>query len=231
MNEKDECSSVVVGQLTEGKPYPSWARVSHRTWSICNPCWNMRRNIGSAEPVESIPSAGRTSAHWNGTVGSLACQSCYPHHYPNRHAKAELKLIQEKRCHNPSLGMVELWHRLCQRSTLNVPKVCFGSCVNFVCSLRRRRKYPSSQNLINRWHSWPKNPGRCEDGSAPSYRLSRAALQYTAIDELTCLRILAAYPEQYTYSSADFFQTNSLSNMFKQTYKKLSVYRLFLLTF
>ena len=30
--------------------------------------------------------------------------------------------------------------------------------------------------------------------------------QYTAIDEFTCLRFLAAYPEQSTYSSADFLK-------------------------
>ena len=43
-------------------------------------------------------------------------------------------------------------------------------------------------------------PHRCI--TDPELRL----FQYTAIDELTRLRVLAAYPEQSTYSSADFLE-------------------------
>ena len=47
-------------------------------------------------------------ARWDGTVGSLACQSRRPHSHPNQHTEAELKLIRDMRRRNPSLGMVEL---------------------------------------------------------------------------------------------------------------------------
>ena len=43
-------------------------------------------------------------------------------------------------------------------------------------------------------------PRRCI--ADPELRL----YQYTAIDEFTRLRFLAAYPEQSTYSSADFLK-------------------------
>ena len=33
--------------------------------------------------------------------------------------------------------------------------------------------------------------------------------QYTVIDEFTRLRFLAAYPEQFTYSSADFLRRHT----------------------
>lgn len=44
-------------------------------------------------------------------------------------------------------------------------------------------------------------PRRCI--ADPELRL----FQYTAIDEFTRLRFLAAYPEQSTYSSADFLKS------------------------
>ena len=51
-------------------------------------------------------------ARWDGSMASLACQSRRPHHHPNQHTEAELKLIRDMRRRNPTLGMVELWHRL-----------------------------------------------------------------------------------------------------------------------
>ena len=43
-------------------------------------------------------------ARWDGTVQSLTCQSRRPHSHPNQHTEAELKLIQDMRRRNPSLG-------------------------------------------------------------------------------------------------------------------------------
>ncbi|MFR3786127.1 MAG: hypothetical protein ACLTWR_02350 [Agathobaculum desmolans] len=51
-------------------------------------------------------------SRWDGRVASLPCQSRHPHNHPNQHTEAELKLIRDLRRRNPSLGMVELWHRL-----------------------------------------------------------------------------------------------------------------------
>ena len=43
-------------------------------------------------------------ARWDGTVQSLACQSRRPHHHPNQHTEAELKLIRDMRREIPALA-------------------------------------------------------------------------------------------------------------------------------
>ena len=62
---------------------------------------------------------------WDGSVASLACQSRRPHSHPNQHTEAELKLIRDMRRRNPTLGMVELWHRLRQRGYTRCPESLF----------------------------------------------------------------------------------------------------------
>ena len=109
-------------------------------------------------------------ARWDGSVASLGCQSRRPHHHPNQHTEAELKLIRDMRRRNPTLGMLEFWHRLRKRGYTRRPESLF----------RVMRKL----------------------GMFPQERL----YQYTAIDEYTRLRYLGAYPEQSTYSSADFLE-------------------------
>ena len=52
---------------------------------------------------------------WDGSAASLAWQSRRPHSHPNQHTEAERKLIRDMRRRNPTLGMIELWHRLRQR--------------------------------------------------------------------------------------------------------------------
>ena len=64
-------------------------------------------------------------ARWDGTAGSLACQSRRPHSHPNQHTEAELKLIRDLRRRNPDLGMVELWHRLRLRGYTRRPESLF----------------------------------------------------------------------------------------------------------
>ena len=62
---------------------------------------------------------------WDGSVASLACQSRRPHSHPNQHTEAELKLIRDMRRRNPSLGMIELWHRLRKRGYTRCPESLF----------------------------------------------------------------------------------------------------------
>ena len=52
---------------------------------------------------------------WDGSIESLRPKSRRPHHHPNQHTEAELKLIRDMRRRNPRLGVVELWHRLRKR--------------------------------------------------------------------------------------------------------------------
>lgn len=64
-------------------------------------------------------------ARWDGSVESLACRSRRPHSHPNQHTEVELKLIRDMRRRNPTLGMVELWHRLRQRDYTRRPESLF----------------------------------------------------------------------------------------------------------
>ena len=145
---------------------------------------------------------------WDGSVESLTCQSRRPHSHPNQHTETELKMIRDMRRRNPDLGMVELWHRLRKRGYTR----CLESLFRV---MRKMGMFPAAEKK-KRYAAKPYEqmqyagervqidvkvvPRRCIAG--PELRL----FQYTAIDEYTRLRFLAAYPEQSTYSSADFLR-------------------------
>ena len=147
-------------------------------------------------------------SRWDGSVESLTCQSRRPHSHPNQHTEEELKLIRDMRRRNPDLGMVELWHRLRKRGYTRRPESLFRV-------MRKLGMFPAAK---------PQNPYKpkpYEQMTHPGERVQidvkvvprkciadpeLRLFQYTAIDEFTRLRFLAAYPEQSTYSSADFLQ-------------------------
>ena len=138
----------------------------------------------------------------------MACQSKRPHSHPNQHTEAELKLIRDMRRRNPNLGMVELWHRLRQRGYTRRPESLFRVMRKlgmFPVSEKKKAYKPKPYEQM----TYPGQrvqvdvkvvPLRCI--AVPELRL----YQYTAMDEFTRLRFLAAYPEQSTYSSADFLE-------------------------
>lgn len=143
---------------------------------------------------------------WDGTTASLACQSRRPHSHPNQHTEDELKLIRDMRRRNPELGMIELWHRLKKRGYIRCPESLFRV-------MRKTGLFP--QEKPNKTYT----PKPYEQMTRPGERIQvdvkvvprkciadpeLRLFQYTAIDEFTRLRFLAAYPEQSTYSSADF---------------------------
>ncbi len=145
---------------------------------------------------------------WDGSLESLSCQSRRPHHHPNEHTPEELKLIRDMRRRNPTLGMVELWHRLKQRGYTRRPESLFRV-------MRKLGMFPprKPQN--------PYKPKPYEQMTHPGERIQidvkvvplkclanpeERLFQYTAIDEFSRLRFLYGYPEQSTYSSADFLR-------------------------
>ena len=147
-------------------------------------------------------------ARWDGSAASLACQSRRPRSHPNQHTEAELKLIRDMRRRNPDLGMVELWHRLKKRGYTRRPESLFRVMRKMGLfapqkpkSTYKPKPYEQMTHPGQRVQIDVKVvPRRCI--ANPELRL----FQYTAIDEFTRLRFLAAYPEQSTYSSADFLQ-------------------------
>ena len=147
-------------------------------------------------------------ARWDGSVESLACQSRRPHHHPNQHTEEELKLIRDMRRRNPHLGMVELWHRLRQRGCTRRPESLFR-VMRKLGLFPQAEKKPAYKPKPYEQMTYPGQrvqvdvkvvPRRCI--ADPELRL----FQYTAIDEFSRLRFLAAYSEQSTYSSADFLK-------------------------
>ena len=145
-------------------------------------------------------------SRWDGSLESLACQSRRPHSHPNQHTEAELKLIKDMRRRNPKLGMIELWHRLKLRGYTRRPESLFRV-------MRAMGMFPPPKPQK------PYKPKPYEQMTYPGQRVQvdvkvvprrciadpeLRLFQYTAIDEFSRLRFLAAYPEQSTYSSADF---------------------------
>ena len=142
-------------------------------------------------------------ARWDGSVTSLACQSRRPHSHPNQHTKAELKLIWDMR-HNPGRGTVELWHRLRKQGYTRRPESLF----RVMCKLRPEKKKVYKPKPYEQM-AYPGQRVQVDVKVVPRKCIANPELrlfQYTVIDEFTRLRSLAAYPEQSTYSYADFLK-------------------------
>ena len=147
-------------------------------------------------------------ARWDGNAASLACRSRRPHSHPKAHTEAELKLIRDMRRRNPTLGMVELWHRLRSRGYTRRPESLFRV-------MRKLGMFPPAKTQMSykpKPYEPMSHPGervQVDVKVVPRRCITNPELrlyQYTAIDEFTRLRFLAAYPEQSTYSSADFLK-------------------------
>ena len=145
---------------------------------------------------------------FDGSIESLACQSRRPHSHPRQHTEQELKLIRDMRRRNPKLGIVELWSRLRKRG--------YSRCLESLWRVLRREGLAPKEKPKKKY-----NPKPYEQMDHPGQRVQidvkvvpRACIadpelklyQYTAIDEYSRYRILGAYVEQSTFSSADFLR-------------------------
>ena len=143
---------------------------------------------------------------YDGSLESLACQSRKPHSHPNQHTEEEITLIKNLRRRNPTLGMIELWFRACKRGYTRRPESMFRL-------MRRLGMYPQpkqKKKYIPKSYEQMQYPGQrvqIDVKVVPRSCIADSTLklyQYTAIDEFSRMRFLAAYNEQSTYSSADF---------------------------
>lgn len=145
---------------------------------------------------------------WDGSVASLASHSRRPHSHPKQHTEAELKLIRDMRRRNPSLGLIELWHRLKLRGYTRRPESLFRVMrkMGLFPQEKKEKSYrPKPYQQMTR----PGERIQVDVKVVPRRCIADSELrlfQYTAIDEFSRLRFLAAYPEQSTYSSADFLK-------------------------
>ena len=145
---------------------------------------------------------------WDGSVESLRCESRRPHSHPNQHTEAELKLIRDMRRRNPKLGMLELWHRLRKRGYTRRPESLYRTMrkLGLFPVQKQKKKYKSKPY---EQMTYPGQRVQVDVKVVPRKCIANPDLrlfQYTAIDEFTRLRFLAAYEEQSTYSSADFLR-------------------------
>ena len=145
---------------------------------------------------------------YDGTVTSLAPQSRRPHHHPNQHSESEIKLIRDMRRRNPDLGLLEFWHKLRKRGYTRCPESLYRVMkrLGLMEAEKPKKKY------IPKPYEQMTHPGervQIDVKVVPRSCLANPTerlFQYTAIDEYSRLRFLGAYPEQSTYSSADFLQ-------------------------
>ena len=147
-------------------------------------------------------------ARWNGSIESLACQSRRPHHHPSQHTEAELKMIRDMRRRNPKLGMMELWYRLKQRGYTRRPESLFR-VMRKLCMFPPAKPKTTYKPKPYEQMQYPGQRVQVDVKVVPRHCIADPELklyQYTAIDEFSRLRFLAAYPEQSTYSSADFLK-------------------------
>ena len=147
-------------------------------------------------------------ARYDGSFQSLQPQSKRPKHHPNQHSQEELKLIQDMRRRNPELGMIELWHRLRKRGYTRRPESLYRVMkrLGMFKQDKPKKKYvPKPYEQM----TYPGQRVQIDVKVVPRRCIADQELklfQYTAIDEFSRFRYLAAYPEQSTYSSADFLQ-------------------------
>ena len=145
---------------------------------------------------------------FDGTMESLACESRRPHHHPNQHTEEELTLIRNMHRRNPRIGVVELWARLRKRGYSRCVESLWRvlRCEGLAAKEKPRKKYkPKPYEQMQ----YPGQRIQIDVKVVPRSCIADPQLklyQYTAIDEYSRYRILGAYPEQSTYSSADFLR-------------------------
>lgn len=109
---------------------------------------------------------------------------------------------------NPELGLIELWHRLKLRGYSRRPESLYRVMKRlgmFKQEKPKKRYVPKPYEQM----TYPGQRVQVDVKVVPRSCIADPDLrlyQYTAIDEFSRLRFLAAYPEQCTYSSADFLQ-------------------------
>ena len=211
---KDSHESVIVSLLRtsmiERKCKSFMARVTQdRKYRQSLMCYAQKYGVSQAS--RKYNKARSTIYFWlsryDGTIESLTDRSKRPLSHPNQHTEAELKLIRDMRRRNPKLGLIDLWCRLRDRGYSRRPE----SLYRVLKRLGQLPKASTKKPYVPKPYEQMTYPGeRVQfDVKVVPYRCcpnGQKLFQYTAIDEFTRLRYLAAYDEQSTYSSADFLK-------------------------
>ena len=153
----------------------------------------------------------RWKRRYDGSIESLRDRSRRPHHHPNQHTPAEIKLISDMRRRNPDAGLVVFWAKLMQRGySRSIPGL-----YRFLRKQGSMAVHPPNPKYIPKPYEQMSYPGQriqVDVKFVPSACLKNSAVigkqffQYTAIDEYSRWRFVEAFEEHNTYSSALFLQ-------------------------
>lgn len=150
----------------------------------------------------------RWKRRYDGSWESLKDRSRRPHHHPKQHTEEEIKLISDMRRRNPHAGLVVFWVKLRQRgytrSITGLYRVLIrqGSMAvkvpnpKYIPKPYEKMQYPGQRIQIDVKFV----PSACIVNSSGEEKY----YQYTAIDEYSRFRILEAFQENSSYSSAQF---------------------------
>ncbi len=158
----------------------------------------------------SRASVYRWRSRFNGQTSSLQDKSRRPHQHPNQHSPEELLLIYNMRRRNPDAGLVVFWVKLKLRG--------YSRSIPALWRVLKNQKLlpvkPTNPKYIPKPYEQMLYPGQrfqmdvkvvpaaCivpnADGSKERY------FQYTAMDEYSRFRFVAAFKEQSTFSSVQF---------------------------
>lgn len=152
----------------------------------------------------------RWRKRYDGTPESLKPQSRRPHHHPNEHTSEELKLISDMRRRNPHDGLVHFWVKLTMRgysrSITGLWRVLkrLGALPvklpnpKYVPQPYEQMQYPGQRIQVD----VKTVPASCIAGDAKI--LGERFYQFTAIDEFSRFRYLAAFKDESSYSASLF---------------------------
>lgn len=153
----------------------------------------------------------RWKRRYDGSIESLRDRSRRPHHHPNQHTTAEIKLISDMRRRNPDAGLVVFWVKLMRRGySRSIPGL-----YRFLRKRGIMAVHPPNPKYIPKPYEQMTYPGQriqVDVKFVPSACLKNSAVigkqffQYTAIDEYSRWRFVEAFEEHNTYSSARFLE-------------------------
>lgn len=153
----------------------------------------------------------RWKRRYDGSIESLRDRSRRPHHHPNQHTPAEIKLISDMRRRNPDAGLVVFWVKLMRRGySRSIPGL-----YRFLRKRGIMAVHPPNPKYIPKPYEQMTYPGQriqVDVKFVPSACLKNSAVigkqffQYTAIDEYSRWRFVEAFEEHNTYSSALFLE-------------------------
>ena len=147
---------------------------------------------------------------YDGSVNSLNNLSRRPHSHPNQHTEDEIKLISDMRRRNPNAGLVVFWVKLRLRGySRSIPalwRVLRRLALipvkppnpKYIPKPYEKLLYPGQRVQIDVKHV----PTACIAGDARV--MGDSYYQFSAIDEYTRFRYLAAFQDESSFSAATF---------------------------